>query len=294
LKLAQTYGKDIANSLQVIPPHPKQVELKVRFVEVDRVKLAQFGFNFYSGGKTTANTSTQQFSSFGPPQIAPTSVAVTNPLNFFLYNSQYDIGVALKDLETKQVAQILAEPTITSISGEEASFLSGGEFPFPIVQTSGGLASVTIQFRPYGVHLTFTPTVNADGTIRLKVMPEVSALDYTNQVQISGYIIPAISTRRAQTDIELRSGQSFAISGLLDRRITDALSKTPGIASVPILGQLFKSKDKSTSLVDLMVIVTPTIVDPLEKAQPITEPSMPVPNLDKDKFDKDLNNKNKQ
>jgi pilus assembly protein CpaC len=300
LKLAQTYGKDIANSLQVIPPHPKQVELKVRFVEVDRVKLAQFGFNFYSGGTTTAHTSTQQFSSFGPPTIASsggsasTSVTVTNPLNFFLYNSQYDIGVALKDLETKQVAQILAEPTITSISGEEASFLSGGEFPFPIVQTSGGLASVTIQFRPYGVHLTFTPTVNADGTIRLKVMPEVSALDYTNQVQISGYIIPAISTRRAQTDIELRSGQSFAISGLLDRRITDALSKTPGIASVPILGQLFKSKDKSTSLVDLMVIVTPTIVDPLEKAQPITEPSMPVPNLDKDKFDKDLNNKNKQ
>lgn len=292
VKIAQGYTKDVVNSIRVMAPHPQQVQLKVRFVEVDRAKLAQFGFNFFSTGKTMALASTRQFSAFGNPSSSNTggvtsnTVDIVNPLNFFLYNSQYDIGMALQDLETMQVAQILAEPTITSISGEEASFLSGGEFPFPMVQTSGGLASVTIQFRPYGVRLTFTPTVNPDGTIRLKVTPEVSALDYTNQVQISGYTVPAISTRRAQTDIELKSGQSFAISGLLDRRITDALSKTPGIASVPILGQLFHSKNKNASLVELVVIVTPTIVNPLTERQSIQEPQLPVPNLDKQNFDK--------
>jgi pilus assembly protein CpaC len=297
VKIAQGYAKDVVSSLRVVPLHPQQVELKVRFVEVDRAKLAQFGFNFFSTGKTMAITSTQQFNSFGRPSSSSNggtttnSVDVINPLNFFLYNSQYDIGMALQDLETMQVAQILAEPTITSISGEEASFLSGGEFPFPMVQTSGGLASVTIQFRPYGVRLTFTPTVNPDGTIRLKVTPEVSALDYTNQVQISGYTVPAISTRRAQTDIELKSGQSFAISGLLDRRITDAFSRTPGIANVPILGQLFRSKNKNLSLVELVVIVTPTIVDPLREPQSISEPQLPVPSLNKDAFDRQVNSK---
>lgn len=296
VKIAQGYAKDVVNSLRVTPLHPQQVQLKVRFVEVDRAKLAQFGFNFFSTGTTIAQATTQQFNAFGIPSSknGTNTVEIANPLNFFLYNSQYDIGMALQDLETMQVAQILAEPTITSISGEEASFLSGGEFPFPMVQTSGGLASVTIQFRPYGVKLKFTPTVNSDGSIRLKVAPEVSALDYTNQVQISGYTVPAISTRRAETDIELKSGQSFAISGLLDRRITNALSKTPGIADVPILGQLFHSKNKNASLVELVVIVTPTIVDPLTDPQPIHEPQLPVPSLNKQNFDKQVNTKKHQ
>jgi pilus assembly protein CpaC len=297
VKIAQGYAKDVVNSLRVTPLHPQQVQLKVRFVEVDRAKLAQFGFNFFSTGTTMATATTQQFNAFGLPSSknGQNVVEIANPLNFFLYNSQYDIGMALQDLENMQVAQILAEPTITSISGEEASFLSGGEFPFPMVQTSGGLASVTIQFRPYGVKLQFTPTVNPDSTIRLKVTPEVSALDYTNQIQISGYTVPAISTRRAQTDIELKSGQSFAISGLLDRRITNALSKTPGIADVPILGQLFRSKNKNASMVELVVIVTPTIVNPLTEPQPtIQEPHLPVPNLDKQKFDKQVNTKKRQ
>ena len=129
--------------------------------------------------------------------------------------------------------------------------------------SSGGLTSITIQFRPYGVKLDFTPIVNDDGTIQLKVAPEVSALDYTNAVTISGYTIPAISTRRAETQVELRDGQSFAISGLLDHRTTDIFNKMPGIGDVPILGQLFRSKNVNHSTVELMVIVTPTIVDPL-------------------------------
>jgi pilus assembly protein CpaC len=172
------------------------------------------------------------------------------------------------------------------LSGQKASFLSGGEFPFPVVQgSSGGLTSITIQFRPYGVKLDFTPLVKGDGTIQLKVAPEVSALDYTNAVTISGYTIPALSTRRAETEVELRDGQSFAISGLLDHRTTDIFNKMPGIGDVPVLGQLFHSKSVNHSEVELMVVVTPTIVDPLSDATSPTLPKLPVPLLDPAQFD---------
>jgi pilus assembly protein CpaC len=294
-KLAQLYAKDIANSITIKPAPVKQVQLKVRFIEVDRVKLFQFGFNFLSLGQNIAATSTQQFSSFSGIASGTTSAAATatisNPLNLLLYNQSLNVGAALQDLEQKQVVQILAEPTITAISGEAANFLAGGEFPFPVVQGggSGGYASVTVQFRPYGVKLDFTPTVSPEGTIRLKVAPEVSALDYTNEVTISGYTIPALSTRRAQTDVELKDGQSFAISGLLDHRLTDEFSKMPGIASIPILGHLFRSKSTNRSVAELLVVVTPTIVDPLSTPQPVVEPVNSLPYLEPKQFDKEIN-----
>ena len=211
-------------------------------------------------------------------------------LNMYLYNSDINIGLTIKDLQEKQILQILAEPTITSISGKTAQFLSGGEFPFPVVQgTSGGLTSITIQFRPYGVKVEFTPTVNPDGTIHLKVAPEVSALDYTNAVTISGYTIPAISTRRAETEVELKDGQSFGISGLLDRRTIEKLNKVPGLGDLPLLGELFRSKDINRSFTELVVIVTPTVVDLLNgKDTGPTLPKMVVPNLDEGVFDQSL------
>ena len=299
-KLAGLYAKDVVNSLVLVPIHLKQVQLRVRIAEVDRTRAQQFGFNFLTGGNNTVLAGTQQFTSFGSTTVgttaaaaAATGVAVSNPLNLLLYNSNLNIGAAIADLEQKQILQILAEPTITSLSGVPASFLSGGEFPFPVVQGgTGGFTSVTIQFRPYGVKLDFTPYVNADGTIRLKVDPEVSALDYTNEVQISGYDIPAIDTRRAQTEVELRDGQSFAISGLLDHRLTDAFSRMPGIASIPILGELFRSKNNTASTVELVVIVTPHIVDPLTANPPA--PELPVqvkPYLDPHHFDQQVNKK---
>ena len=142
---------------------------------------------------------------------------------------------------------------------------------------TGGFTSVTIQFRPYGVKVDFTPTVLPDGTIELKVAPEVSALDYSNEVTISGYTIPAISTRRAETMVELKSGQSFSISGLLDNRTTDQLSKIPGIGDIPILGKLFQSKNVTKSVAELAVIVTPTLVDPLSDNPTPTQPKTAVP-----------------
>ena len=299
VKIAGLYAKDISNALIVNSSKVPQVRLKVRFVEVDRSRLTQFGFSFFStAGNNFLSSSTLQFpntltasqgtsggsgSSFG---LKSTTVSVSNPLNFMLYNADINVGVALQDLQNKQLLQILAEPNITTMSGQKANFLAGGEFPFPVVQgASAGFTSVSIQFRPFGVKLDFTPLVNPDGTIDLTIAPEVSALDYTNAVTIRGYTVPALSTKRAQTEVVLRSGQSFALSGLLDRRTTDSFQRTPGIASVPILGAFFRSKSLNHSLSELIVIVTPEIIDPLTMTEAPQEPKMVIQPINPQQFD---------
>jgi pilus assembly protein CpaC len=285
-KMASLYAKDVVNSLVVEPVHGKQVQLKLRIVEVDRTRMDQLGVNIFAGGRTTIGTTTQQFSS--AVTGSGSSVSVSDPMNVFLYNSKLNVGMTVQDLEQKQIAQVLAEPTLTTLSGLPARFLSGGEFPFPVAQGgASGSSVISIQFRPYGVKVDFTPTVNADGSIRIKLSPEVSALDYTNSVTISGFTIPALSTRRTDTEVEIQDGQSFIVSGLLDHRTTEIMSKVPGIASVPILGDLFRSKNFNHSVVDLVIIVTATVVDPLstpEQTEPI-QPKMVVPNLDPTAFD---------
>ena len=290
VKMASLYTKNVVNSVVVRQAHESQVKLKVQIIEIDRSKLAQFGINLFSQGKNTSNVTTGQFPStqtYTPGSgTGPATLTSTNPLNVLFYNFDVNFGLTLQDLQNKNIAQILAEPTITTLNGQKASFLAGGEFPFPVVQgSSGGLTSITIQFRPYGVKVDFTPLVNDDGTIQLKVAPEVSALDYTNAVTISGYTVPAISTRRAETQVELRNGQSFAISGLLDHRTTDIFSKMPGIGDIPVLGQLFRSKNVNHSTVELMVVVTPMVVDPLTDMASPAIPKLPVPLLDPLQFD---------
>lgn len=303
VKLAGLYSKNVANSMQMAPQHAYQVRLKVRVIEIDRSRAEQLGFNFFGTGKNTFSTQTGQYPAVSVMGTTVTSasgsqtttagnpaqglIAVSQLLNLFYYNNDLGVGAAIQALENKQILQILAEPTITAVNGQTASFLSGGEFPFPVIQgASSGFTSVTIQFRPYGVKLDFTPNVLPDGTIQMKVAPEVSALDYTNAVVISGYTIPALSTRRAQTEVELKSGQSFVISGLLDNRTTDLLQKVPGIGDIPILGKLFQSRSSNHSVDELAVIVTPTLVDPLSENPPTTQPTMVVPFLNDQKFDK--------
>ena len=302
VKLAGLYSKEVANALTVIPTHPKQVRLQVRILEVDRSKALQLGINLFNpGGNTSflAGTTTSQYPSTMTYATSAAGnigaggqVTTSNPLNFMLYSAKLNLGATIQDLESKQVLQILAEPTITTVSGDTANFLSGGEFPFPVIQpgAAGAGPIVTIMFRPYGVKVRLTPVVNEDGTIRLKVAPEVSALDYTNTVTISGLTIPAISTRRASTEVELRSDQSFAISGLLDQRTTDILSKNPGAASIPILGYLFKSKNVNHSTTELVVVVTPTVVDPLSDTSVPAQPDLPIPPLSPASYDKSLGN----
>ncbi len=213
-------------------------------------------------------------------------------LNVFLFRPDINLGATIKDLQQKNVLQILAEPNLMAYSGVTAKFLAGGEFPYPVVQGGGvgSVPTVTIQFRPYGVKLEFTGTIEDNGVIRLKVAPEVSALDYSNTVTISGFVLPAIQTRRAETEVELKDGQSFGIAGLLDDRTTVQLSKVPGIGDIPILGQLFRSRNVSRTNTELLVLVTPTIVDPVSGQVPSGEPEVnyPVQHLDKDGFDKGL------
>jgi len=298
VRLAANYSKDVVNSLVIDPRHIPQVELKVRIAEVDRTKFDEFGINFFSAGKNAGAVTTGAFAPPSFPQVGAgtTQTLIQDALNIFYFNSDLNLGFTLRALQDKGILQVLAEPNLTTISGRPAKFLAGGEFPYPVIQGSnGGFTSVTIQFRPYGVQLDFTPYVHPDGSIRLRVNPEVSALDYANAVKISGYTIPAISTRKADTEIELKDGQSFAISGLLDNRITDSLSKIPGIGSIPILGQLFRSKSLNHSVTELIVIVTPTVVDPLNAPaiQPPVMPKWPVPFLSPKDFDSGLTSPNK-
>jgi pilus assembly protein CpaC len=304
-KLAGPYAKDVVSSLRVVTVHAKQVQLKLRIVEVDRSKMEQYGVNLSGGSNTPFNITTGQFPSTitttpGVPATlttpaSPATTVVSDMLNIFLFSSKLNFGGTIKDLESKQILQILAEPTLTALSGDSAKFLSGGEFPFPTVQggTAGTAASVSITFKPFGVRMDFTPIVNDDGTIRLKIAPEVSTLDFTNAVTISGFTVPALSTRRAETEVELRSGQSFALSGLLDHRTTETLSQIPGISKIPILGKLFITKQYAHSVVELVVMVTATVVDPLSDMSVPTEPAMAVPNLDKQTFDRDLSKEQK-
>ena len=273
-RLASVYSKDLVNSLIVDPRHRPQVRLQVRFAELDRSKLDAFGINIFGlNGQNIGLGSTGQFGplAFQGSGTSGTTLQVSDFLNLFYFNIKNGIGATLKDLQTKGILEVLAEPTLTTIDGVPAKFLAGGEFPFPVVQpgSAGGTATVTITFKQYGVKLEFTPYVNSDGSIRLKVAPEVSALDYSNVVVIAGYTIPSLSSRKAETEVELKDGQTFGISGILDHRSTDTFNKMPGIADVPVLGQLFRSKNINHSVMELIVVVTPTIVDPLTSEPPV-------------------------
>ena len=301
LKMANNFTKDVVVGLQVAaPPRQKQVMLKVRFAEADRAKLSEFGINLFSTGATNTigTVSTQQFGvqSLNSQQSGSSGgisqFNLSDLLNIFLFRPDLNLGATIKALQQKQVLQILAEPNLMAISGQPAHFLAGGEFPYPVIQGVGGtgFGAVTIQFKPYGVKLEFIGTIEDDNTIRLKVLPEVSSLDYTNTITISGFVMPAIQTRRAETEIELKDGQSFGIAGLLDERTTITLSKIPWIGDVPILGELFKSRNVNRTNSELIVLVTPTIVDPVGGG-PVpsgVQPSMPVPPLNNGEFDKGL------
>jgi len=278
--IAGSLGK-VVNLLQVaVPPGDKQILLRVKFASLDRVALTELGANFFTNGigKTVGSVTTQQFNG---PQVqggAKPSFSLSDALNIFLFRSDLNLGATIKALESRRLLEVLAEPNVLATDGKTASFLSGGEFPYPVVQSGGsGLNTVTIMFREFGVRLKFVPTVTARGTIKLQVSPEVSALDYANGLSYQGFQVPAISIRKVQTEIELQNGQSFAIAGLLDNRAIETLSKVPGLGDIPFFGKLFHSRSVQHDNSELLVMVTPEIVDPLPAAQPLPELKMPVP-----------------
>lgn len=301
VKIVSLYSKDVVNFIKLEPGHDRQIMLEVRFAEVDRSKLQQLGFNFFSTGaaNTPGTVSTQQFSAPGVGTVAgsigesahgvTSTFNLPDVLNLFVFRPDLNLGATIKDLQQRSVLQILAEPNLMAINGQKATFLAGGEFPFPFVQPGQGFTAVTIQFKPFGVKLDFTGNITAENVVRLHVAPEVSTLDFTNGLTISGFNIPALSTRRAETELELKDGQSFGIAGLLDQRVQALMSKVPGIGDIPILGQLFRSHSTNKANTELLVLVTPHIVDPVRVTTPVPPTPKPsVPFLDKPKFDHGL------
>jgi pilus assembly protein CpaC len=309
---AQTGGAAVVNLLRAKSHTNDTVLLQVRFAEVDRTAIQQLGLNIFSTGaaNTPGTITTQQFgalsasvgsgagsSGSGSSQnsasgtignkLGGTSTAVTlsDLLNISVFRPDLNLGVAIKALEQRNVLQILAEPNLLASNGQEASFLAGGEFPFPVPQGGANSNTVTIQFKEFGVRLKFIATTLDEGLIRLKVTPEVSTLDYANALTISGFVVPAVSTRRADTQVDLRDGQSFAIAGLIDNRLAEVSSKIPWLGDVPILGKLFRSRSLNRNKTELMVLVTPQIVKPLEPGQTPAGPQFPEQFLDLNKFD---------
>ncbi|MGC8793928.1 MAG: type II and III secretion system protein family protein [Bryobacteraceae bacterium] len=279
-QIAGTLGK-VVNLLYVkTPPVEQQILLKVRFANVDRAAAQDLGANFMSLGalNTTGMITTQQHQ---PPRVQfagpqGTSFNLTDALNIFLFRPDLDLAATIRALQSKRLLEILAEPNLLAMNGQPASFLAGGEFPVPVVQSGiAGAGAVTIQWREFGVRINFLPTVTPRGTIRLRVQPEVSSLDYANAIVFQGFTIPAISTRRVQTEIELEPGQSFLIAGLLDNRVVENFSKIPGIGDIPVIGKLFQSRSRTKSNTELLVAVTPELVRPIPQGHPVPGIAMP-------------------
>jgi pilus assembly protein CpaC len=290
--IASTAGK-VVNLLNVnVPAAEPQILLKVRFESIDRTKEKQLGINVFSTGfgNTIFSASTNQFAPTIPTIAGSTgSIGAVNPLNLFAFYPGINLGATMQALEQKGLSEVLAQPNVLAKNGHQASFLAGGEYPYPVAQTGatgGGSAPITIQYKQYGVLLAFLPTITNRGTIRLQVAPEVSALDFANAVNIGGASVPALTIRRVNTEVELADGQSFVIGGLLDNRETYNFEKIPFLGDIPILGKFFQTMQRTRSNSELIVIVTPEIVNPIDASTPIPElkypegflpPNSPIP-----------------
>jgi pilus assembly protein CpaC len=313
--IARQFAPDIINTVQVL--QPQQVVLEVRFVEASRQAGRELGVQWNSFGKNTlANVGSQvpanqlpvttpmgpfQQPAYGTPgtalggknvvdstlPISPIAAAGvlsgTAPFGFMLATmarGALSLDVAINALEAKGLIRSLAEPNLVALSGDTASFLAGGEYPIPV---PGGLGTVTIDYKKYGVGLAFTPTVLRDGLINLKIVPEVSELDFSHPVQFLGYSIPPLTVRTASTTVELRDGQSFVIGGLLQNKSTNAQQQLPWIGDVPVLGALFSSKRYQKDETDLAIIVTPRLVRPSRPGDPVKTPldnTLPANDID--------------
>jgi len=253
---SETKGR-VVNQLSVATPN--QVNLRVKIAEVSRSALKVLGFNW---NKAAGNI---QFATPTPNTLS--GFTTENAIQFALGAHSTRILATVDALAQENLATDLAEPNLTATSGQPASFLVGGEIPIPISQPgTGGIATVTIEYKAFGVRLDFTPTIIDAKHVSLHVKPEVSQLDFANAITISGFSIPALTVRRAETTVELGSGESFALAGLLQNTSTENISKIPGLGDIPVLGQLFRSQRFQKGETELVIIVPPYLVKPVETA----------------------------
>jgi pilus assembly protein CpaC len=300
--LAASFSKTVLNNL-TLPKAPaeKQILLRVKFAELDREKEVQYGVNLLAGpGGNPIGGGTGQFPGYnfsGSIAVPPTSsgtqttctvggcqtttsgnggtFSITQALNLFALDPKLNLGAFIKALQNETVLQILAEPTLVTTNGKEASFLVGGQFPVPIVQGGATSGAISVQFKDYGIKLVFTPNITPNTNISIHLKQEVTALDTANSVALNGFSIPALSSRTAESTVELGDGQSFVVAGLLNNQEQYALSKVPFISSLPIIGNLFKSKDDKVQRQELIMIVTPEVTMPLGPNDPKPDIYMP-------------------
>jgi len=267
--IARGSGATIIDNL--VAPPAVQVELHVRFAEISRSVLRA-----WSAQLTTVNP--QDLSSNGNYTASTNPSSNSTTINFLLDNlpGNAQLTALIRAAEQRGDFRDLAEPNLMTLPGKEAYFLAGGRFPYPAVQGGGVAGSIGVQFEEFGVRLRFTPYITRSGAIRLKLAPEVSALDFANGLVISGFTIPSITARRAETEVELREGQYLAIAGLLDNTVTDNVTKIPFLGDIPILGQLFRSKNLQQKRTELLVLVTPQLV--VAKGEPSPVPTGEVRN----------------
>jgi len=282
--ITATAGK-VVNLLQIETPAAEpQIMLKVRFADVDRAAVQDLGANLLSMGalNTVGSISTGQHappsrSTIGGPAGRDVPFTLAEVLNIFAFRPDLNLAVTIRALQQRRLLQILAEPNLVTINNREANFLAGGEFPFPVVQGGSSAGAVTIQFREFGVRINFLPVITPRNTIRLRVRPEVSSLDFSNALSISGFTVPAIATRKLDSEVELADGQSFIIGGLLDSRVIENFMKIPGLGDIPILKNLFRSRSMTKNNTELMVMVTPELVQPFEDGKAPPSPKIDLP-----------------
>ena len=302
MEIASTLGRSL-NLLRVaVAPSGPEILLKVKFATIDISAERDLGFSLLSNAfnqQTSINPSQTGTS----PSVTATggtginSMTSTSTLSgvaqILLFRKDLNLGAAIQAYEDKDLAEILAEPNLLTTDGQEASFIQGGSFPVPVVQAGASAGAVTVMYEEYGVKLKFLPVITPRNTIRMRVAPEYSSIDTAHGVTIDGFSIPGLKTQRAESTIELESGQSFVIAGLMDRTLSDNLSKIPGLSSIPLLGKLFQSKVWTRENSELLVLVTPELVRPIKAGQPVPElswkepymepisPSVQQPGLDK-------------
>lgn len=255
-EVAALTGAQVVNNLQA--PAGQQVLLHVRFAEIRKTAGTRFGTDLF------ANNVSELDQVFGEGSTAAIETLSEGLMRLFLIGEEADLEATIRALRSRGEFRSLAEPNLITMEGQEATFLAGGEFPYPTVQqgaTGGGLSQVSIVFKEFGIRLRFTPDVTNIGTIVLNVAPEVSALDFANGLTFAGFQIPSLLTRRAESTVELRPGQHLAIAGLMDNSITENVDKIPFLGDLPILGSLFRSTQNDQTRTELLVLVTPHLVE---------------------------------
>jgi pilus assembly protein CpaC len=269
VEIAKGSGATIVDNLTT--PEAVQVMLSVRFAEVNKTALKRFRSQIatINPHKLDDNGTWQGSTNTAPPGQAGAGGFLDGTVDVGLFNANASIELLISALQSKGDLRSLAEPNLITLPGKEASFLAGGEFPYPAVQGGGAAGSVSIVFKEFGIRLKFLPTITRNGSIRLKVMPEVSSLDFSNPLVFGGFTIPSLLSRRAETEIEMKNGQYLSIAGLMNNTLTDNATKIPLLGDLPILGQFFRSKDARQNRTELLVLVSPKLILPSDTPAPL-------------------------